>query len=258
MAWIRTVWARRELLLMLASRTLRIRYQGSALGFFWTLLGPIALIVVYWIFLSLLKTPIRLEGLIAGILAWHFLSMCMGDGLFAIVGNVSLVTKAAFPRMLLPLAMVLANLLNFLLSLLVLGLFLLAFGVGFGPLYWVVPALVTQLALCIGVVMIVATSNVFFRDTEHLMGIVTLAWFFLSPVVYTVDLVLDPRFPQAIHILFFANPMTGILCVYRHGLLGDPLPGASLVALSFAVAWAIFGLGVAIFQANERRFGDEL
>jgi ABC-2 type transport system permease protein len=257
MAWVRTIWARRELLFMLAVRTLRIRYQGSALGFVWTLLGPVALIVVYWVFLSLLKTPIGLPALITGILAWHFLSLCMGDGLSAIVGNVSLVTKAAFPRILLPLSMVLANLVNFLLSLLILGIFLLVFVGTTGPLYWIIPALLTQLALCIGVAMIVAASNVFFRDTEHLLGIVTLAWFFLSPVVYLTDLVFD-RFSRPIHLLFFANPMTGILSVYRHALLGSAMPDGLLVALSFAVAWVVFAGGVAIFQAQERRFGDEL
>lgn len=242
---------------MLVERTLRIRYQGSVLGFLWTLLGPVALIVVYWIFLNLLKTPIRIDALVAGILTWHFLSMCMGDGLAAIVGNVSLVTKAAFPRILLPLSMVLANLVNFLLSLLVLGTFVIVFAGHIGPLYWLVPAIMTLVALCVGVAMIVATCNVFFRDTEHLLGIVTLAWFFLSPVVYMPDLVLD-GFSRPVHLLFFANPMTGILCVFRHALLGTPLPNAGLVAFSFVTAWAIGAIGVATFQAKEWRFGDEL
>jgi ABC-2 type transport system permease protein len=212
---------------------------------------------VYWLFLSLLKFHIDLPALITGILAWHFVSLCMGDGLFAIVGNVSLVTKAAFPRILLPLAMVLANLMNFLLSLLVLFLFLLAFGNGLGPLAWMIPAIITQLALCIGIAMIVSTSNVFFRDTEHLLGIVTLAWFFLSPVVYTADLVLT-NYDQWVHWLFFANPMAGILCAYRHALLGSPMPCLNFLGLSFAVAWVFFAVGVALFQKQERRFGDEL
>lgn len=252
-----TILGRRELLYMLVSRTLRIRYQGSTLGFVWTLLAPVFLIGVYWVFLSLLKFQIDLPTLITGILAWHFLSMCMGDGLYAIVGNVSLVTKAAFPRVLLPLSMVLANLVNFLLSLAVLGVFLCFMPGPVGPVYWVLPAIVTQLALCTGVAMMVAASNVFFRDTEHLMGIATLTWFFMSPVVYTPDLVLT-RFTPAVHALFFTNPMTGILCVYRHGLLGAPLPGGLLVGLSFVVAWSTFVAGITLFQATERRFGDEL
>lgn len=242
---------------MLASRTLRIRYQRSALGFVWTLLGPVFLIGIYWVFLSLLKFQIDLPSLITGILAWHFVSMCMGDGLSAIVGNAALVTKAAFPRILLPLSMVLANLLNFLLSLVVLGTFLLFFPTSLGPVWWVAPAILTHLALCIGVGMAVATSNVFFRDTEHLLGILTLAWFFMSPVVYNADLVLN-AFSPAVHALFFLNPMSGVLCVYRHGLLGAAMPQPWLVAISFGVAWAVFAGGIALFCANEHRFGDEL
>lgn len=257
MAWMHTIWSKRELLLMLAMRTLRIRYQGSVLGFFWTLLGPVFLIGVYWVFLSLLKFRMDLQALITGILAWHFLSMCMGDGLSAIVGNVSLVTKAAFPRILLPVSMVVANLVNFLLSFLVLGVFLLVVSHGFGPVWWIVPTIVTQLVLCLGVAMIVATSNVFFRDTEHVLGIVTLAWFFLSPVVYTADWVLKDC-SAIVGVVFFANPMTGILCAYRHALLGAAIPAASLMALSYAVAWVVFACGLALFQTQERRFGDEL
>ena len=257
MGLARTVWSRRELLLMLASRTLRIRYQRSCLGFVWTLLGPIFLIGIYWIFLSLLKFQIDLASLITGILAWHFLSMCMGDGLSAIVGNAPLVTKAAFPRILLPLSMVLANLVNFLLSFAVLGVFIALTPTDAGPLYMMVPAALTHLALCTGVAMFVATSNVFFRDTEHVLGIVTLAWFFLSPVVYNADLVLS-GFSRGVHLLFFMNPMTGILCVYRHALLGAALPDGWLVSLSLCLAWLVFAAGLAVFQSSERRFGDEL
>jgi ABC-type polysaccharide/polyol phosphate export permease len=242
---------------MLVARTVRIRYKGSALGFFWTLLGPVFLILIYAIFLNVLRFHIDLPVLITGILAWHFTSMCSGDAVNAIVGNANLVTKACFPRIILPSAMVIANLFNFLLALGVLIIYLLIIGTPFGFLPMLPVVLATHLVLCLGISFLLSTANVFYRDTEHILGVFLLAWFFLSPVVYPAAEVLA-RFPSAVQVLFFVNPMTGILSAYRSVLLSAPPAPQGLLMLSFASAWMVGGLGWWVFQSAERSFGDEL
>ena len=248
---------------MLVLRNLKIRYKSSALGFVWSLLVPIFMIVIYTIFLSVLKIQIDLRQLVTGIMVWQFLALCLGDSLNAVVGNANLVTKSAFPRIILPLAMVLANLVNFLLSFLVLVVFLVGYGAvcggAVGPIYWLPIILVTQVALCLGVSLILSTANVFFRDTEHILSMLMLAWFFLTPVIYPINFVLDkPAFPAWVHTLFFCNPMTGIVTGYRVALLGGGAPAGIHLALSAAVAWALLIVGAGLFQKMQPFFGDEL
>lgn len=255
--WWREIFSKRELVWILIERNLKIRYKNSFLGFFWSLLGPLSLIAIYSIFLSLIRIPIALPTLVSGIIIWQFLAMCMGDALHSIVGNANLVTKAAFPRLILPLSMVGANAVNFLFSFAVLLAYLLAAGADFGPVLMLPVILLTQTAQCLGMALMIGAANVFFRDTEHVLSVVMLAWFFLSPVIYGPELVMT-SFPRWVHILFFLNPMSGILTAYRGALLSQQAAGFGLVALSFGVAWAIFLIGLGVFRAVEPRFGDEL
>lgn len=254
---LKSLYARRDLMVLMVSRNLKIRYKNSTLGFFWSLLGPLFLILIYSIFLSVMKIPIDLPSLVTGILVWQFLALCLGDSLHSIVGNANLVTKANFPRAILPLSMVVANLANFLLSSLVLVIYLVFARVTFGPAGWLPLILLTQVALCLGVALLFSTANVFFRDTEHILSIVMLAWFFLTPVIYPVDLVLQ-NFPPWVHTLFFLNPMTGIIAAYRTALLSAADMPVAMTALSFGTAWAALALGLVVFQRCEPRFGDEL
>jgi ABC-2 type transport system permease protein len=133
------------------------------------------------------------------------------------------------------------------------------FAEGMAPAHpWAfVPALLTQTALCLGIALFAASSNVFFRDTEHITGVLSLAWFFLTPVFYPIDMQLSHA-PAGLAWMVFLNPMTGVVCAARFAFLGTPLPGAQGMLLSGAICWATFFAGVAVFQAAQRRFADEL
>lgn len=257
LGWLRNVVQRRELVWILIERNLKIRYKSSVLGFFWSLLSPLFLIGIYSLFLGLLKFEIHLPTLVTAIIAWQFLGMCLGDALHSIVGNANLVTKSAFPRILLPFSMVGANAINFLFSFAVLTVYLLVVRADFGGVAWLPVIMLTQTALCLGMAMIVGTANVFFRDTEHVMSVVMLAWFFLSPVIYEPRMIMD-GFPRWVQVAFYVNPMSGILTAYRAALLAPPGVATWLLGLSFGVAWAVFLVGLLIFHAAEPRFGDEL
>lgn len=251
----------RELFLLLVQRNIKIRYKNSSLGFFWSLLSPLFLIVIYSVFLGLMKFSIHLPSLVTGIFVWQFLSLCAGDSLHAILGNSNLIKKTAFPRILLPGAMVGANLFNFALSLLVLGVYLAIAGAfRLGPELALLPLLVlTQTALCLGLALLLSTANVFFRDTEHVFGMVMMAWFFMTPVLYPVTLVTE-RFAArpVLQALYFLNPMAGIISGYRRCLLGAADVPWSAVWPSVLVAWALAAIGLAVFRRVQYRFAEEL
>ena len=253
---VKELLGRRELLAMLVSRNIKIRYKNSVLGFFWTLLGPIFLIVIYSLFLGLLKIAIPLPLLVISILVWQFLASCLGDSLNSILGSSNLVTKTAFPRASLPISIVLANLVNFALTLVVLLPFLVVVRADFGALYWLPLIVLTNLVLCCGLSLIVSVSNVFLRDTEHILSVVLLAWFFLSPVVYPMDL-LAP-YPDWLNTLYFLNPMSGIIVAYRNVFTSLDQVAPALLLMSFTVSWLIGLLGVWVFHKLEPMLGDEL
>ncbi|MFU8781012.1 MAG: ABC transporter permease [Kiritimatiellia bacterium] len=263
---IQTIWTRRELLGILIIRNLKIRYKGSMLGFFWSLLSPALLIVIYGLFAKILRfnegRPHYLAFLVSGIVIWQFLGMCLNDSLQVILGNANLVKKTAFPRLILPISMVLANLVNFLLTLLVLIVYLLFSGMPMQGFYLIPVVLLCQVLLCLGLACILSTSNVFMRDTEHILGIGTLAWFFLSPVFYPIEMQLA-FMPEGFGWLPFLNPMAGILYAYRTVMMGAKMPDIAVspgwwLSVSVAVCLVVFAIGYVVFQKAQRAFGDVL
>ena len=258
---VKDIYNRRELLSILVARNLKIRYKNSFLGFFWSLLIPVFMIVIYAVFARLLRfsgdNPHYLQFLIVGIVCWHFLTMCLNDSLGAVMGNANLVKKTAFPRFILPLAMVSANLVNFLLTSLVLAAYLLVAHMSFSHLLFLPLVILSHAALCLGIALLLCTANVFYRDTEHMLQILTLGWFFLTPIFYPVQFQMN-HLPAGIHWLLFLNPMTGIVCSYRAVWMASDLPPLGMIAVSYAVSWCVLLLGIAVFQKLQIRFADEL
>lgn len=259
--------ARRELIASLVGRNLKIRYKGSALGFFWSLLTPLCFIGIYAIFAHLLKfassSPRYLPYLVTGIVAWQFTVGSLMDSLFCINGNANLVKKVFFPRIILPLSTALANLVNYLLTFAVLLLYLIVSGQLRLAHCWLLPlALAMHFALCLGLCCLCSTSNVFFRDTEHIVGVVSQAWFFATPVMYPIAFQLD-FLPAQAAWLAYLNPMTGILALYRLAILGMPVQpsttvGAAGIAVSCAMCLVVLWLGMRALKAGDPRFGDVL
>ncbi len=267
-------WTRwRDLTRILTARNLKIRYKGSALGFLWSLLTPATTIAMYAIFASILKFAKGqnyLPFLVTGILVWGFTAGTLNDSLFAIAGNANLVKKVWFPRVILPLTTALANAVNFALTLAPLILYLGLAGVlDLSHGFWLVPAVAFHLTLCVGIACLFATLNVFFRDTQHIVGVGQLAWFFLTPVFYRPEMQVEAAsrlLPGAWAGIAYLNPMTGVLALYRHGLMGgDPQlplvpPGLSpwWLAASGASCLVVLALGLFALRRGDRSFGDAL
>lgn len=260
------IWARRELLGNLVARDLKSRYKGSALGFLWSLLTPLFMALIYLFFLRLLAgRGVPMEEIIIGVFAWQFTVQSVQSGMSCITGHSNLVKKVFFPRLVLPTASTLANLVNFLLSLIVqfVLLFVLMSMRGAAPsaAAWALPLVILLHTLFnLSLALLLAAANVFFRDTQHLVGLFLSAWFFVSPVMYNLSFMnaFATDRPWLMH-LYMLNPLAGILTAYRALIL----PGVFFPWSAWSVAgllWplALFVLSVAVFQRAQRNFSDLL
>ena len=215
LADLRVIVDRRELLADFAWRELRARYKGSALGFAWNFLNPLLQLGVFWLLFGVVlgSRPRTETGeqafavfLFVGLLPWTFFSNSLILGAAAIVGNSAIVKKVRLPVQLLPAASVLSALVNFLLSLIVLFVVLAIFGPRHPEGLVYLPLLVlVELVLALGFAYLLAGLNVFYRDVEHILGIVLLAWYFLTPILFPIAILANR--PQELQLMYL-NPMT--------------------------------------------------
>ena len=266
MTLCRTIFERRELVWNLAARELKQRYRGSVLGFLWTVLTPLFMAVIYLFFLRLLAgRGVPMGEIIIGVFAWQFTVQCANAGTTCVLGSANLVKKVAFPLEILPLSQVLANAIGHLLSLLVQfpvlafllwradSRFAAAWPVFF---FWVI----WQTLFNFGLTAFVGAVNVYFRDTQHIVGLVLSAWFFMSPVMYNMEFAarLASHWPWAAHLLY-ANPMTVIINGYRAALLPGAHPGFPPAAwIGFLLVPATLAVGAATYRQLQKSFADML
>lgn len=243
-----------ELIANLVVRNLKIRYKGSFLGFFWTLVNPLFMMAIYLIFIRLMRFEMNLAVLLVGLLPWQFFIMCVNDSVLSITGNANLVKKTRFPRLVLPLSIVIANLVNFLLSLVVLFLFLVLLGYGIPKtIVWLPLVIGIQFLFCLGLSLFVACSHVYFKDTEHLISVALLAWFFLTPIIYPLSMI-----PENYLKWFLFNPMALLVGWYRQVFLNADPVSAVGVALCLAITVLFVWAGFSLFRRFEPDFADEL
>lgn len=222
------VWRYRELLGNLIRKELKVKYKNSALGFLWSLLNPILYLVVFWVVFDIVLgsgIPDFPVFLLAGLLPWNLFSTSLGSATSSIVDNASLVNKVRFPREILALAGIGAALVHFCLQALVL---IGALGVfGFAPAWEYLPvvflALVVLLVLAAGLGIALAGVNVYMRDTQHLLELVLLAWFWITPIVYQYQLLADKLAEKS--SLLLVNPMLPIVLVFQRGIWNHTATG---------------------------------
>ncbi len=221
------VWQYRELLVALVRKELKVKYKNSALGFVWSMLNPAMYLVVYYVvFQVLLKSGIPRFPiwLLCGLLVWNLFTNSLAGATGSITGNGALVNKVAFPREILPLAAVGANLIHFLFQGLVLLGALLVYqrGVDLGYVWLIPVALVVVLILASAVAVFLSAVNVYARDTQHLLELVLLAWFWATPIVYQWSLqskmLVDRGLPSSLTML---NPVTPIVLAFQRGIYGQ-------------------------------------
>ena len=252
---VRRAW---ELLYLLTFRELKLRYQDTFFGFLWSLIRPLLLGAVLFV---VLRKFIRIDVpdyhlvLLSGLFPWTWFQTSLVVAVAAFASNGALIKKVYFPRFVLPLATVLNNGVQYGFSIPVLILLLLIGG--YVPNWtWIIgiPYLVAVEAILImGVVLFIASLDVYFRDLEHLTDVfVGLIWFYLTPVIYPLSIV-----PEKYHDLVLLNPMASLIEGWRSLFLHNQLPGADLwPALVFAAA--IAAVGAFSFRSMEGGFADAL
>jgi lipopolysaccharide transport system permease protein len=255
---------RRELLGDFAWRQLRSRYKGSVLGFGWNFLIPLLQLLVFWILFGvLLDTRPRTETgvqsyavfLFVGLLPWTFFANSLQSGAAAIVSNATIVKKVQLPLQLLPAASVLSSLANFLLSLVVLFIVLVVFGPRHPEgLLWLPLLIAVQIVMNLGLAYLLSALDVGFRDVEHILGVLLLAWYFLTPVLYPISVANDP----SELFLLQLNPMTGVIVGYQRALLDGLPPDWPVFGYSAAVAVVLFVIGFAYFRRAKDDFESYL
>ncbi|HRW46667.1 MAG: ABC transporter permease [Caldilinea sp.] len=265
---IREIYQYRELLRNLVISDLKARYKNSVLGFFWSLLNPLGMMLVFTLIFGLLVPNVQIERyplfLLCGLLPWNYFSASVQGSLYSVLGNAGLVKKVYFPRAILPIATVLSQLINFLLAFVILFAALLIFQSNFSPWLWLLPfVLLIQTIFTIGVALILSTLNVFYRDTSMIMDVLMLAWFFLTPVFYSTALLPDSITllgvtlnPQ--RLLYILNPMASLVNMYRDLLYWGYRTDLDFFLRSAVTAVAVLLFGAWFFRRYSDRFGEEL
>jgi ABC-type polysaccharide/polyol phosphate export permease len=261
----REVWGFRHLLVNLVARELKVRYRGSVLGFGWSLLYPLLMIAVFsFVFTVLLKTAPQSVPypayLLVGYLPWVFFSASAMGSATSILGNANLVTRIYFPREILTTAIVASNAVNLVLASLVLCPVLIAFGARPTAAWLLWPlVLLTQSLFVLGVGMLVAATNVFFRDTVVILEVVLQAWLFLTPVFYdTSQLGSGPGGIDFAAVIQLVNPMSLYVSLYRSVLLGTGPLSVELFLLALVIGLVALWIGYRTFHSMADRFGDVL
>jgi lipopolysaccharide transport system permease protein len=246
-----------DLLVAWTARTIRGRYQQSALGWLWAIVQPAATVAIFTvIFTRFVRVdtgdiPYVIFSYIA-IVPWTFFASSLADMSSSLVQNMSLVTKIYFSREALPLAAMLARLMDFGVAALMIVVLMIYFQVQIFPLGWLFLPLILliQLALIVGIGLAAAAANVFYRDVQSILTLVVQLWFYASPIIYPVSMV-----PPNLQTLYFLNPMAGILESYRAVLLHQTLPGPYLLQAAL-VSLIILIFGYWFFKKVEFLFAD--
>jgi lipopolysaccharide transport system permease protein len=258
-------WRYRSLLFNLVMRDLKVRYRGSVLGFAWTFLNPLLMTGVFTLvftqFMVLPDPGVPFPAfLLVGLLAWNFCYTAVFGSLWSLVSNASLVNAVSIPRWILTLAAVLSATANFVLALAVLLPVLTLLGTPPGwTLVFFPLVLLIQVIFLLGLGLILATLNVFFRDTGPIMEVVAQLWFFLTPVFYDLQNVHpQPGLAPVVAALPVVNPMAALVILYREILLYGHAPEPLLLLRTLAICLGMLALGCAFFRRLSARIGDEL
>jgi homopolymeric O-antigen transport system permease protein len=262
---MRALVTHRQLLQDFAWRDLRSRYKGSALGFGWNFAIPLLQLAVFYLLFGVLlgqrpKTGTGEQNyavfLFVGLLPWTFFANSLGAGAASILANGAIVKKVRLPLQLLPAAAVLSSLANYLLSMIVLFAVLAVFGPRHPEGLLVLPLLIAiQIVMNLGFAYLLAAANVFFRDVQHILGILLTAWYFLTPVLFSVEIVANRPTERE---LLYLNPMTSIIVSYQRALLDGIGPEWERLAYSTIFAVVIFVLGFAYFHRSKNDFEEVL
>ena len=229
---------------------LRVRYHRSMLGFLWTLLHPVLMMTILTlVFSHLFKNSVENYAvyLFAGMVPWNFLSGSLNDSAFCIIHNEGLIRKIYIPKLVFPLAKVLINLTTFGLSLVALFVLLKPMGAQFSFALLALPVVIVLFfTFTLGICLIVAVSNTFFRDTGHLVSVFLQAWYFATPIIYQTKIIEEQS-----RWRFWLNPAFPFIRMFQVIVHDGHWPSWPMILMASAIATVSLGVGYAAFKSVE-------
>jgi len=262
LANLRRLFRYRALIQSLVARELKARYRGSVLGFFWSFLNPLLLLLTYT-FVFTVAMPSRAAGLepyalflFCGILPWTWFSSSLLESSTVLITSANLIKKVVFPAEVLPIVSVLAGLVNFALGLPILAIFLAYYRtpVAALDLLWLPVIVAAQLMLTLGLALLVSALTVHFRDVRDLLQNLLTVWFFATPIIYPLW-----NAPERWRRLLELNPFTHLAVAYQEVLFRPgPFAEAGRLLLVMAVSLVVFTVGYFVFDRLRDTFAEEV
>lgn len=247
----------RELLKTNVKKEIRGRYKNSILGIMWSFLNPLLQLAVYSIIFGALLSggdqtyPIYI---CVALIPWTYFTTAITQSSFTIIGNADIIKKVYFPREILPISVVTSGAVNFIISTIIILAFVIFSGVGLTWHILFYPfVLLVQYVLLLGISFIVSSITVYFRDLEHIIGIILLAAFYGTPIVYKLE-----QLPANLQIIMQLNPMTHIINGYRDIFYYHQMPNIGVLGILFGISMLLTVVGYFIFKKLQRGFAEEL
>ncbi len=248
----------RSLVSNLISKDLKVRYKNSVLGYFWSLLNPLLMMLVFtFVFTQLLGETIEHFAVfvLIGLLAWNWTATSVSEGTQSLIDNSPLISKVYFPRVLLPVAVVLSNGVNYLLALPVLFAAMAVARMEFTPWILYLPVIIfVQVTFLTGLAILLSAFQVVFRDTMVLVSVGLLAWFFLTPIFYQIEDVV----PDMVQYMYWLNPMASIVAELQTVLYYGGVPDPLFMARTFAQSVVLLIFALFVFRRVDHRLGEYL
>jgi len=275
---LKDLWLHRELLFNMTRKELKVKYKRSVLGFLWSFMTPLIMLAVFGLVFSILaRTSMNwfVVYLMSGLFPWLFFSNSLMGSVGSVVGNPGLVKKVYFPREVLTLGAIGANIFHFVMQMLILLVFLVIIGWHFSINILYLPlVMLLEIVFTTGLSLFIAAANVYLRDIQHFTEVATMAWFWLTPIVYVIGTVMGVL--GGWFKVYLLNPMTNISELYVYVIynpryyaplsyVSGPKKQPPVVYLSF---WGILGtivgsvalliFGYWYFTVKERGFAEQI
>ena len=254
----RSRWARyRDLVIALAWEDLKVRYKSPVLGFLWSLVTPLVLLITFSfvftkvIHLEMANYPIYL---LLGLFPWNFLSLSLLTGTTVFVSNARLVKNVAFPRLAIPIAIVLTQLVHYVLALALLLASLPLMGLRYpSTCVWLPVVVALQSCFILGLLLICSALHVYLRDMKYIVEVGMTGWFYLTPIFYAPTMI-----PEPWRQVCMLNPMAALVTLFRHVLLEPQTPWYDVGVYAAVASLATCIVGVALFRRLAPRFADRV
>ncbi len=254
---LREVWNHRELLVFLAWRDVKVRYKQTGLGVLWAVMQPLLTMAIFTVIFSRFA-HIGTGGVPApifyfsGLVPWLYLSITVSMASMSLVQNMQLITKIYFPRVMLPAAVALGGLMDFVIASVLMGGFLLYYHIGLTSAIFIWPLLIIQMVLlALAMSLFLAALNVKFRDVKYAVPFIIQIWMYISPVIYPSTLL-----PYSLRPWAALNPADGLIQAFRHCFVPTSPVSWHAVGISAGVTVALFIGALIYFQRSERVFAD--